>query len=133
MDTRFWDDRINPVLIKELRQAFHNRLMLYLSGILLVLQFAMLVIFHLTQKEWTDGGGVFVTIDAVLMNLCILIACAYGPLQRFTEERSSSELDFAAITLSVSEPGMSAQLTTMSTIGFPRNSFRQSEGRIMLT
>ena len=99
MDTRFWDDRINPVLIKELRQAFHNRLMLSLSGILLVLQFAMLVIFHLTQKEWTDGGGVFVTIDAVLMNLAILIACAYGPLQRFTEERSSSELDFAAITL----------------------------------
>ena len=99
MDTRFWDDRINPVLIKELRQAFHNRLMLSLSGILLVLQFAMLVFFHLTQKEWTDGGGVFVTIDAVLMNVAILIACAYGPLQRFTEERSSSELDFAAITL----------------------------------
>ena len=103
MDTRFWDDRINPVLIKELRQACHTRLMLSLSVILLVLQFAMLVIFHLTQKEWTGsssgGGGVFVTIDAVLMNLCILIACAYGPLQRFTEERSSSELDFAAITL----------------------------------
>ena len=99
MDMRFWDDRVNPVLIKELRQAFHNRLMLSLSGILLVLQFAVLVIFHLTQKEWTDAGGVFVTIDAVLMVLCILIACAYGPLQRFTAERSSSELDFAAITL----------------------------------
>jgi|GEM_PF-1614276 len=103
MDIRFWDDRVNPVLIKELRQAFHNRLMLSLSGILLVLQFAVLVIFNLLKSEWINsssgGGSLFVGIDAVLMNLCILIVCAYGPLQRFTAERSSSELDFAAITL----------------------------------
>ena len=103
MDTRFWEDRINPVLMKELRQAFHNRLMLTLSGILLVLQFAVLVIFNLTKKEWINsssgGGSTFVIIDGSLMILCILIVCAYGPLQRFTEERSSAELDFAAITL----------------------------------
>ena len=96
-------DRLNPVLIKELRQSFRNRMMISLPGILLALQFFMVLIFYLSREDWMDkaegGGKTFLYIDAALMYICIFCVCAWGAMQRFGEERASAELDFSGITL----------------------------------
>ena len=99
---KYWDDFLNPVLVKEMRQFFHNKVFLTLVAGLLGLQLLMLFIFNLTFSQWKDSGEagtVFVVIDTILMYLCILVAAVWNPMQQFAMERSSKELDFSNITL----------------------------------
>ena len=44
---RDWSDRLNPVFIKEMRQYFHNRGILAVMGVLLLVQLLMLVVMQL--------------------------------------------------------------------------------------
>ena len=95
-------DRINPVMLKEIRQSFHNRLFLSLTAGLLGVQFIVLLFFMMLRKEWengSDGGKILLSIDSVLMYLCIFAVSAYGAMERFTTERSSEDLDFSLLTL----------------------------------
>ncbi len=95
-------DWLNPVLVKEVRQFFHNKLFLSLVGGLLGLQLLLLFIFNLTFDDWkngSDAGKLFIGIDTVLMYVCVFGICAWGAMQRFCTERSSKELDFSNITL----------------------------------
>ncbi|MBR2374056.1 MAG: hypothetical protein IKA87_07475, partial [Lentisphaeria bacterium] len=65
-------DRINPVMLKEIRQSFHNRLFLSLTAGLLGVQFIVLLFFMMLRKEWengSDGGKILLSIDSVLMYL----------------------------------------------------------------
>lgn len=99
---KYWDDFLNPVLVKEVRQFFHNKVFLTLVAGLLGLQLLMLFIFNLTFSQWRDSGEagtVFVVIDTILMYLCVLVTAVWNPMQQFAMERSSKELDFSNITL----------------------------------
>ena len=98
----FNSDWLNPVLVKEVRQFFHNKLFFSLVGGLLGLQLLVLIIFNLTASEWKDSrdaGTIFIIIDTILMYVCVFGTAAWGALQRFYNERSSKELDIANITL----------------------------------
>ena len=100
--TRYWDDFLNPVLVKEMRQFFHNKFFLSLVGGLLGIQMLMLFIFNLTYSEWKDSseaGMTFIIIDTVTMYLCVISAAVIKPMYNFIAERSSKELDFSNITL----------------------------------
>ncbi|MBO5792059.1 MAG: hypothetical protein J6S54_06250 [Lentisphaeria bacterium] len=99
---KYWDDFLNPVLVKEMRQFFHNRLLLSLAGGLLGVQLLVLFVFNLTFSEWkefSEAGTVFIVIDTALMYLCVLAVAVWDPMNRFIAERSSKELDFSNITL----------------------------------
>ena len=99
---KYWDDYLNPVLVKEIRQFFHNKFILALAGGLLGIQLFTLFIFNLTFSEWnesSEAGTIFIAIDTVLMYLCVLAVAVWSPMQRFIAERSSKELDFSNITL----------------------------------
>ena len=99
---KYWDDFLNPGLVKEMRQFFHNRVLLSLAGGLLGVQLLVLFVFNLTFSEWkesSEAGTVFIVIDTALMYLCVLAVAVWDPMNRFIAERSSKELDFSNITL----------------------------------
>ena len=99
---KYWDDFLNPVLVKEIRQFFHNKLFLSIVAGLLGVQLVVLLIFSLSFSEWKDGseaGKIFIVIETILMYVCVLSTSIWGAMQRFTQERSSKELDFTNITL----------------------------------
>ena len=99
----FNSDWLNPILVKEVRQFFHNKFFFSLVGGLLGLQLILLFIFTLLFSQWRESsreaGTVFMVIDTLLMYLCVLCTAIWSPMQRFTAERSSKELDFSNITL----------------------------------
>ena len=103
----FNSDWLNPILVKEVRQFFHNKFFTTLVTGLLGLQLLMLFIFTLAQKELQNSssagtvstGTVFMVLDTILMYFCVFCSAVWTPMQRFTQERASKELDFANITL----------------------------------
>lgn len=98
----FNSDRFNPVLIKEVRQFFHNKFFLSLAGILLGGQLLLIFIYNLSFEDWKKGdlaGTTFIVIDSVFMYLCVFLTAACSAMLRFTDERASKELDFCNITL----------------------------------
>lgn len=97
----YWDDFLNPVLVKEMRQFFHNRLFLLLGAVLLGIQLLSLFVFETFSlwKEGKEAGSVFMTIETILMYLSVFSAAVWSPMQRFTLERSSKELDLTNVTL----------------------------------
>lgn len=98
----FNSDWLNPVLVKEVRQFFHNKFFFSLVGILLGVQLLLMFIFNLSFEEWKGGdsaGRIFISIDTVLMYLCVFLTAGWGAMQRFYVERASKELDFSNITL----------------------------------
>lgn len=100
---KYWDDHLNPVLIKEIRQFFHNKLFLSLVAGLLGVQLLVLFIFNLSfesmGKDHSQLGEIFIIIDAILMYVCVFATAVWGSMQRFAAERASRELDFSNITL----------------------------------
>lgn len=95
------NDRMNPVMIKEIRQFSHNRFFLSLTIGLLGFQLLMLLIFFMLRRERPsgyEGGNIFLIIDSILMYLCIFFSAA-SAMQRFCAERTSHDLDFTSVTL----------------------------------
>ncbi|NLF92546.1 MAG: hypothetical protein GX564_01555 [Oligosphaeraceae bacterium] len=95
-------DWFNPVLIKELRQFFHNRIVLSLMALLLVGQLLVLLMVrleHISSGELPDdlGSAVFTSIIVVLQ-FCLFLICGVGIAQSFLQERLNSELDFCKLT-----------------------------------
>ena len=93
-------ESINPVFIKEMRQYFQNRRMIIFMGLLLVAQFVCALFFSSAMTFDADGDeGVtfFLLIIFAGAALAILI-CAIGAEQRFAEERSDKELNYAMLT-----------------------------------
>ena len=91
----FNSDWLNPVLVKEVRQFFHNKFFFSLVGILLGVQLLLMFIFNLSFEEWKGGdsaGRIFITIDTVLMYLCVFLTAGWGAMQRFYVERASKDV-----------------------------------------
>ena len=100
---REWSDWLNPVLVKEIRQYFHNFGILAVMGVLLVVQLMMLVVMQYQVSEsrsaFSDSGAVMFGLVAGGMGLAAFLVCAFGAMLRFTGERRDRELDFSYITV----------------------------------
>jgi ABC-type transport system involved in multi-copper enzyme maturation permease subunit len=98
------DDAVNPIVVKELRQAVRSRLVT--SALLLVLLIEMIVLgtFLLTrQMQATDdldgrgGQAMFITLQGILLGTCMLLIPAYAGI-RLGMERSDSNVDLLFIS-----------------------------------
>ncbi|MDR0931967.1 MAG: hypothetical protein LBM70_02980 [Victivallales bacterium] len=98
-----WSDWLNPVLVKELRQYFHNRGILITMGGLLIAQLLLLIIMQYRASEnasdiYFRNGQMMFMFVAIGMGLAAFLICAVSSLFRFTEERRDRELDFSLIS-----------------------------------
>lgn len=93
----------NPVFIKEMRQYFQNRRMVFFIGVMLIAQFVFTLFFSLLSSDTpvssdsTNGVTFFLLIICIGAVLAILI-CAIGSEFRFSEERSDKELNYTMLT-----------------------------------
>ena len=98
-----WSDRVNPVLVKEIRQHFHNFGILTVMGALLAAELILLVAMQYqmtaSHSEFTGFGAVMFGFLAGGMTLAAFLICSLGTLIRFTAERRSRELDFSFLTV----------------------------------
>ena len=93
-------EHLNPVFIKEMRQYFQNRRMIIFMGVLLLAQFICTLFFSSAMAFNADdssGVGFFLLIIFAGAILSVII-CAVGAEQRFAEERSDKELNYAMLT-----------------------------------
>jgi hypothetical protein len=94
------DDAVNPIVIKELRQAIGGRflpaiLMLFLLVQLFAIGIAMWA--YRIDNEMVAGRGVFIGLIGVLMGTCLLFLPSYAGL-RLSAERSETNVDLLYIT-----------------------------------
>ncbi|MBQ7731524.1 MAG: hypothetical protein IJT68_06785 [Lentisphaeria bacterium] len=94
-------ESLNPVFIKEMRQYFQNRRMIIFMGMLLLAQFIVTLFFSSAMRfsgdDDSSGVGFFLLIIFAGAILAVII-CAIGAEQRFAEERSDKELNYAMLT-----------------------------------
>ena len=95
-------DYLNPVLVKEIRQSFHNRFILFTMAGLLTGQMIALVA---VRYAWDASEmlnrpvGEFLLVPLILLlGACVYCVCGLAGELRFTAERRDRELDFTAIT-----------------------------------
>ncbi len=96
-----WDDYLNPVLVKEVRQYFHNRTLVILTEVLLGVQLiSLLFMEYFVKGDSLDNpaGRALFTVLAIGLGISGFVVCGLGTERRFTEERANQELDFARIT-----------------------------------
>ena len=87
---------LNPILIKEMRQYFHNRILLCEMGLLLIAQLLAAIGFSFSGEENT-GLGMMITAMCILA-FCGMLLCGWGGMTRFGTERSCPDLDYSKIT-----------------------------------
>lgn len=79
---REWSDWLNPVLVKEIRQYFHNFGILAVMGVLLVVQLMMLVVMQYQVSEsrsaFSDSGAVHVRTGRRQHGAGGVSVCAFG-------------------------------------------------------
>src|SRR6478672_1055630 len=100
-----FDDWINPIVVKELRQAVKSRVVIVLLLVFLALQLfivGMALLFRQARTfdgdaDWTAGRDVFVWIQGVLAFTLILLVPAYACI-RLAAERSDQNVDLLFIS-----------------------------------
>lgn len=100
---KFFDnlgESANPVFIKEMRQYFQNRRMVLLMGLLLLVEFICTLFFSSASDYSADGeaGVVFFLLVIIGGAILSVLICSIGTEQRFAEERSDKELNYAMLT-----------------------------------
>ena len=93
-------ETINPVFIKEMRQYFQNRRMLLLMGALLIGEFVLTLFFSsaLSLSSDSDAGATFFLLVILGGTVLSVFICVIGAEQRFADERSDKELNYAMLT-----------------------------------
>ncbi|MDK1032127.1 MAG: hypothetical protein QGD94_08985 [Planctomycetia bacterium] len=95
------DDRLNPIVVKELRQAVQSKFIIALLWSCLFIQLAVIVIALLatsgSSESFRAGATVFGVLYGVLMFMCILFLPAYAGL-RLAYERSPGNMDLMFAT-----------------------------------
>lgn len=98
------DDGINPIVVKELRQAVQSR---FISGVIYL--FLLVQIFYLgvalIEKEMNSysstnlyaGRSIFMSLLHILMFVCVFFVPSYAAV-RFASERSDTNVDLLFIT-----------------------------------
>lgn len=90
-------DRLNPIVIKELRQAVQSRfvtvaIMIFL-GIQVLIMGAFIVFDRSMATDFSSGAEVFAVLQGILVATCILFVPAYTGI-RLAAERSRVDLMF---------------------------------------
>ena len=93
-------ESLNPVFIKEMRQYFQNRRMIVFMGLLLLAQFICTLFFSSAMTFDADGdeGVAFFLLIIFAGAILSVLICSVGAEQRFAEERSDKELNYAMLT-----------------------------------
>jgi hypothetical protein len=95
------DDLINPITIKEMRQAVKGRFITWSLIIFLVVQLAIIGIVLMMRVDFSEdfniGRNIFSAMLAVLLLTCLFFVPAFVAL-RFSAERSDSNVDLFFIT-----------------------------------
>lgn len=96
------DDRMNPIVVKELRQAVKSRfvvavLMLMLALLLLILTTTLIGLD--TSRDFDDsaGAGLFMVFQGILLAVCMLFVPAYVGI-RLAAERATVTSDLIYVT-----------------------------------
>ncbi|MEE9404857.1 MAG: hypothetical protein V3V20_08185 [Algisphaera sp.] len=100
--TAWLDDRINPIMVKELRQAVKSRFVVSVLLFMLIVLVITLLLFvinspHLGTASNDDGGDLFMIFQATLLGLCMLFVPLYVGA-RLAAERSSDTSDLLYVT-----------------------------------
>lgn len=100
------DDALNPIVVKELRQAVQSKFVVAVLLLFLILQLGVLGVFLITQGMLSSGGTnfdfqagreAFMILQAILLATCMLFLPAYTGL-RMGAERSDVNVDLLFIT-----------------------------------
>ena len=91
-------DMINPVLVKELRQYLHGRLLISLMALMLAALILTLLLFTGVLLDEKESGVMMFTVVSLVTALSSIFVVPFGALTRFVAERSDNELDFSRIT-----------------------------------
>lgn len=94
------DDSLNPIVVKELRQALKGRFIISVLFLFLTLQLTAMGFFLMDadiQSNFSLGRQVFTALSGFLLGACILVIPAFAGY-RFAGERAETDLDFFFIT-----------------------------------
>lgn len=97
------DDRMNPIVVKELRQAVAGKFVASVLMLFLTVQLATLGLFLMLDdtsgaaSDFDTGRSVFMVLSAILLGTCLLFVPAYAAL-RLSAERSDTQVDLLYVT-----------------------------------
>ena len=96
------DDRMNPIVVKELRQAVKSRFVIAVLMLMLAILFIILagVLFSQDQSRGIDedaGAQLFLVFQSILLATCMLFVPVYVGV-RLAAERSSATSDLLYVT-----------------------------------
>lgn len=98
---RKFDNWINPIAIKEMRQAVKSRFIAWSLIIFLLIQLAIIGAFLMLSEDlgqdFNTGRNVFMGLLAALLGTCLFLLPAFTAL-RFSMERSEQNIDLFFIT-----------------------------------
>lgn len=116
-----WDDRLNPILVKELRQSVKNRVVIGILSFFLLFQLLMLVIGISNgvsdQGLWSGGRRIFLTQQMLLVFTIITALPAYSGA-RMLAERTDPGGDLMFLTSLKPSSIIMGKLLASLTIGF---------------
>ncbi len=94
------DDKINPIVVKELRQAINGRFIASILMLFLLISLATVAAFLLSDTALSDfemGRSALMTLQGILLAVCLLFLPAYAGV-RLAAERSDVNVDLMFIT-----------------------------------
>jgi hypothetical protein len=99
------DDRLNPIVVKELRQAVAGRFVTVVLLLFLFVQVAVLCAYLLLSEVWSGGldleaqhgRTVFTILQGILLSTCLLFLPLYTGV-RLAAERSDTNVDLLFIS-----------------------------------
>lgn len=99
--SRWMDDRMNPVVVKELRQAVRSRAVMVILILFLAVQLLAIGIYLMAADDvhnnFYAGQVVFMILESALLAVCLLFVPAYLGF-RMSGERSDTNVDLVFIT-----------------------------------
>ena len=94
------NDALNPIVVKELRQAVHGKFLIIVLMLFLVVQLFTMGIFLANESaslSFNAGRTIFVVLSSILLATCLLFVPAYTGI-RLASERSDANVDLLFIT-----------------------------------
>ena len=95
------NDRLNPIVVKELRQAVQGKFLMVVLICFLCLQLLIMGIFLITDESiavsFDAGLNIFRVLLSILFGTCVLFVPAYTGL-RLANERAEADVDLLFIT-----------------------------------
>jgi hypothetical protein len=94
-------DAVNPIVVKELRQAVKGKFVSVMLSILLLIQLAAISIYVLTvdpsREDFRAGRDMFMILHGMMLGIALLFVPAYSAI-RFAAERADTNVDLLFIT-----------------------------------